>query len=78
MTEREIMKDFDEDKHGERFCKKMKCHECDGTDFNGEPNGYGCYGRDEYISKRYNAILENRKRRITTASTKRQSSHRLK
>lgn len=61
-----------------KYCNKINCHECDGTDFNGEPNGYGCYGRDEYISKRYNAILENRKKRITTALTKQQSSHRLK
>lgn len=69
MKDSEIMKDFDEDKHGERYCKNMKCQVCSGTDENGEPNGYGCYGHDEYISKRYNAILENRKRRRTTAST---------
>ena len=69
MKDSEIMNDFDEDKHGETYCKKKKCRACEGTDENGEPNGYGCVGRDEYISNRYNSILKNRKRRLTTAST---------
>ena len=46
MKDSEIMKDFDEDKHGERYCKKKKCRACEGVDENGEPNGYGCVGRD--------------------------------
>jgi len=62
--ENQIMKDFDSDKHGERFCKKENCHECDGTDFNGEPNGYGCEAQDEYIDSRYQSILRRRLKKI--------------
>lgn len=69
MKDGEIMKDFDEDKHGDRYCKKMKCQACVGTDENGNPNGYGCYCRDVYISRRYNAILKNRKRCLTTTAS---------
>jgi hypothetical protein len=69
MTDNEIMHDFDEDKHGDRYCNKQKCRACNGIDENGEPNGYGCVGRDEYIQSRYDSILKNRKKRLTNAST---------
>ena len=67
MTENEIMRDFDEDKYLGKFCNKVNCYACDGTDFNGEPNGYGCQGNDDYIKSRYNSILKRRlkKQRIT-------------
>ena len=34
-----------------RYCNKQKCKECDGSDESGEPNGYGCDGLEEYLSK---------------------------
>lgn len=55
-----IMDDFDPDKYDGIYCKKMNCHACEGTDYNGDPNGYGCQGNDEYIDKRYNSILKRR------------------
>ena len=55
-----LMKDFDGDKYGDRFCKKQKCDQCEGTDETGEPSGYGCSLQDAYITNRYNSILKRR------------------
>ena len=64
MTEREIMKDFDPSKYDGKFCKKINCHECEGTDFNGEPNGYGCQANEDYITSRYQSILKRRLKKL--------------
>jgi len=56
----ELMQDFDNDKYTEAFCKRKKCTACDGTDFEGEANGYGCIELDEYIDMRYNSLLKRR------------------
>ena len=63
MTENELMKDFDYAKYEGRFCNKIGCSECKGTDQNGEPNGYGCEGEEQYIEKRYKSILKRRLKR---------------
>jgi hypothetical protein len=62
--EYEIMSDFDPDKYDGVFCKKIKCSACDGLDCNGEANGYGCAGNDEYIDKRYKSILKRRLKKL--------------
>ena len=60
----EIMRDFDDEKHADRFCHKMNCYICNGTDFYGEPNGYGCREQDDYIKVRYNSVLKRRLKKI--------------
>jgi hypothetical protein len=60
MNKKEIMKDFDSIKYEGIFCKKVNCSECEGTDYTGEPNGYGCSDEEKYIEKRYNSILKRR------------------
>ena len=42
---------FDEDEIGDMFCEAMKCLDCFGTGSDGEPNGYGCGGREKWIKK---------------------------
>jgi len=64
QTDKEIMSDFDEDKYADKFCREQNCRLCYGTDFNGEPNGYGCTAQDEYISKWFNSILYRRKKKL--------------
>jgi hypothetical protein len=54
------MNDFDPDRYDGIVCKKLKCRECEGTDYNGEPKGYGCDAHDDYITERYNSILKRR------------------
>ncbi len=66
-TANEIMKDFDEDKYTESFCKKEKCTACSGTDFNGEPNGYGCGPLDMRIGNMYKSILRRRLKKLGIA-----------
>lgn len=61
-SEEEIMKDFDRDKYIKSYCNKRNCHSCDGTDFNGEANGYGCGGLEQRIKTMYNSILKRRTR----------------
>ena len=63
LKEKDIMKDFDCDKYTEAFCKRMKCNECDGTDYNGEPNGYGCGALENRIDVMYQSILKRRLRK---------------
>ena len=65
INEHEIMLDFDEDKYTAAYCKRMKCRECIGTDFNGEPNGYGCGGLEERIKIMYNSILKRRIKKLS-------------
>ena len=31
------------------YCNNNDCHSCDGTDMSGEPNGYGCDLRDQWV-----------------------------
>lgn len=58
LIQKEIEKedDFDCDTYGDKFCKKEKCRQCDGTDYNGEPNGYGCNARDNFIECKYKEL----------------------
>jgi hypothetical protein len=60
INKSEIMSDFDEDKYVKAYCIRQNCHSCDGTDFNGEPNGYGCPGLEERICKMYHSIYKRR------------------
>lgn len=53
--------DFDPDDYVDEFCKRSKCHECNGIDENGEPNGYGCIPLDAYIQSKYEDYLERNK-----------------
>jgi hypothetical protein len=64
-TEAEIMSDFDDEKHEKRYCEKIKCSYCMGTDYSGEPNGYGCPSADAYVEKRYQSILKSRLKKIS-------------
>ena len=59
-TEAEIMIDVDVDRFTERYCAKVGCRECNGTDMNGEPNGYGCQDQEDYAQKCYQSILKRR------------------
>lgn len=71
MIESEIMSDFDEEKYNGKYCKKMKCNACDGTDFNNEPNGYGCEGNDDYIKSRYQSIYKRRLKKLDMTKNER-------
>lgn len=31
------------------YCSNNNCHSCDGTDVSGEPNGYGCDAREDWV-----------------------------
>lgn len=55
------MREFDPDDYVERFCKRSKCDVCNGSDENGEPNGYGCTALDAYIQYRYEAYIKRNK-----------------
>lgn len=59
-TESEIMSDFDADKYTKAYCNRKQCSYCDGTDYNGEPNGYGCDGLDKRVETMYKSILKRR------------------
>ena len=65
MTEQEIMSDFDEDKYAEAYCRGQKCKQCEGTDWNGESNGYGCTGLDDRIQRMYLSILKRRQKKLS-------------
>ena len=60
----EIMRDFDDEKHANRFCHKMNCYMCYGIGFDGEPNGFGCKEQDDYIKARYNSVLKRRLKKL--------------
>ena len=64
MSEEEIMVDFDEDKYTKSYCKRQKCNACDGSDYNGEPNGYGCKGLEDRVNTMYNSILKRRMKKL--------------
>ena len=57
------MNDFDEEYYIEKYCAKNDCRQCDGTDYNGEQNGYGYEKSDEYVEKRYQSIIKRRMKR---------------
>ena len=42
---------FDEDEVGDIFCETVNCRSCFGSAIDGEPNGYGCKGREDFIDK---------------------------
>jgi len=65
LSDNEIMRDFDEDKYIEKYCMKVNCSKCNGTGEDGEPNGYGCEGNDDYVDKWYNSILKRRRKKLT-------------
>lgn len=60
----DIMNDFDNELYANRYCNKENCKECDGVDYNGEPNGYGCSDQDDYINKWYQSILKRRYKKL--------------
>jgi hypothetical protein len=64
VTEKEIMKDFDEDKYIKSYCNRRQCHQCEGTDYNGEPNGDGCDGLEKRRETMYNSILRRRQKKL--------------
>ncbi len=64
MISQEIMEDFDEDKYIKSYCKSKKCNMCNGSNFNGESNGYGCEGLEKRINNMYNSILNRRKKKL--------------
>lgn len=64
MNEDEIMQDFDEDKCAKLFCKRQNCCACDGMDYNGESNGYGCEALVNHINTVYQSILIRRKKKL--------------
>ena len=40
----------------DEFCLKKKCSICQGTDMEGEPNGYGCDGMEAFVEKNSHLI----------------------
>jgi type I site-specific restriction-modification system R (restriction) subunit len=46
----------DEEVLEREFCRKENCSTCDGSDENGEPNGYGCSHNEKYIEENYKYI----------------------
>jgi hypothetical protein len=62
LIQKEIKNIYDYDfyTYGEKFCKKEKCNECDGADYNGDPIGYGCCGRDNFIQEKYKTFIHYR------------------
>lgn len=61
LRDRELMHDFDPDKYIESYCRRMNCRACEGTDLNGEPNGYGCHGLEKRQETMYQSILKRRR-----------------
>ena len=41
----------DEDELIDEYCEKQGCTACNGTDVNGEANGYGCPQMQEWVEK---------------------------
>ena len=41
----------DEDELIDEYCRRIKCSECHGSDFNGEPTGYGCINMEEWVDE---------------------------
>lgn len=64
MLESDIMWDFDDTKYTEAYCRKQKCRKCEGTDQNGEPNGYGCVGLENRVKTMYYSILNRRRDKL--------------
>lgn len=60
LREYNIMIDFEPDKYVDAYCRRQKCKTCEGTDINGEPNGYGCQGLEDRQERMYNSILKRR------------------
>ena len=60
----------DEDILGDLFCESRNCTECVGIDHNGEPNGYGCEGRDDFIEANAESLVENSREDIYYTQTK--------
>ena len=42
----------DENELIDEYCKSQNCSACNGTDINGEPNGYGCPDMEEYVNRK--------------------------
>ncbi len=47
------------------YCSVSECSECDGTDMNGEPNGYGCTARDNWVEKHLHLVHDEEVEIIT-------------
>ena len=48
----------DENELIDEYCDKQNCTACNGSDVNGEPNGYGCDGLEEWLEKHSNLIRD--------------------
>lgn len=47
----------DENDFIEDYCISVDCGACNGTDQNGEPNGYGCPAKEEFIDNNYEKYM---------------------
>lgn len=47
-----------DDEIGDEFCTRLKCKLCNGSDINGEPNGYGCEWRDKYLETNEELLVD--------------------
>lgn len=50
----------DSNELGREYCEQSNCSACKWTDENGEPNGFGCNGQDEFIDTYEHLIKEER------------------
>lgn len=41
----------------EDYCKSVNCNICHGSDLNGEPNGYGCRGLDDFLEENTDELV---------------------
>jgi len=49
---------LDEDILGDEYCHRVGCNACFGSDINGEPNGYGCEGRENFTYENDELIVD--------------------
>lgn len=49
----------DEDELTDEFCRRNGCSECNGSDHNGEPNGYGCDFMEKFVDDNYHLIIDD-------------------
>ena len=43
----------------DEYCKRQGCSTCNGSDMNGEPNGYGCKNMEAWVEKHAGLIGED-------------------
>ena len=61
MEELKPLNDFylDPEQLDEEYCSRVNCQACEGTDQNGEPNGYGCSSRDNWVEKHLELVHDD-------------------